>query len=97
MKNRKYSWSNRRVGVGHIAARLDRFVVSIAFLQQNLLPASFTLPLTILDHKPIGLTLTPPANLGPIPFHFNSIWMQDGKIMDIIKNASNLQFQGFPT
>ena len=97
LKNGKYNWSKKIVGVGHIVERLDRIIVSIVFLQQYLLPASFTLPSAISDQKLINLTLTSPANLGPIPFCFNSIWLQDGKIIDIIKNTWNLQGQGSPS
>ena len=32
LRNEKYTWSNRRTGIGHIATRLDKFLVSSTFL-----------------------------------------------------------------
>ena len=32
LRNKKYTWSNIRVRIGHIVARLDRFLVSSSFL-----------------------------------------------------------------
>ena len=39
-KNGKYTWSNKRVGPEHIAARLDRFLVSTTFIQKDFLPST---------------------------------------------------------
>ena len=33
-KNDTFTWSNRRIGPGHIASRLDRFLVSTHLLNQ---------------------------------------------------------------
>ena len=68
LKNGKYTWSNRRLGVGYIASRLDRFMVSTSFLQKDLILASFALPSTSSDHKLISLVLSTSANLGPFTF-----------------------------
>ena len=57
LRNEKYTWSNIRARVGHVAVRLDRVLVSSAFLKKYLLLASFTLPLAVSDHKPVALTL----------------------------------------
>ena len=85
LKNGKYTWSNKRARVGHIAERLDIFLVSSLFIQQNILPASFSLPLVVFDLKPIVLTLTQHENLIPIRFCFNLHWLQDGKLIELIK------------
>ena len=58
LKNGKYTWNNRRLGVGYIVARLDRFLVSTSFLQKDLVHVSFALPSVVSDHKTISLTLS---------------------------------------
>ena len=92
----KYTWSNRRVGIKHVAARLDKFLVSSTFLQKDLLSTSLALPSAVSDHKPLALILSPPANLGPIPFKFNPIWLHDVKIMELIQREWNTQHLGSP-
>jgi exonuclease III len=54
----KYTWTNKRVGPGHIAARLDRFLVQSSFLMLGLNLTSAILPHSISDHKPITLDLS---------------------------------------
>ena len=71
LKNEKYTWSNRRTGIGHVVARLDRYMVSSTFLHKDLLPTSLALPSAVLDHKAISLILSPPINIKVIPFRFN--------------------------
>ena len=68
LRNGKYTWSNKRTGIGHAAARLDIFLVSSTFLQKYILPAPLPLLSTVSYHKPIALILSPPVNLGAIPF-----------------------------
>ena len=75
------------MGPGHIAARLDRFFISSYLLQREFLSISLALPSSILDHKPIYLSLYPFENLGPIPFLFNPPWLQDAKFLEIIQKA----------
>jgi exonuclease III len=73
----KYTWSNKRVGPGHIAARLDRFLAQSTFLIMGLNLSSTILPHSVSDHKPITLDLSFETNLGPIPFRFNPKWIQE--------------------
>ena len=70
----KYTWSNRRTGPRHIAARLDRFLVQDSFLLLGLNLTSKILPFGGSDHKPIILEMEMNKNLGPIPFRFNPMW-----------------------
>ena len=70
----KYTWNNKRIGPGHIAARLDRFLVQDSFLLLGLNLSSKILPFGGSDHKPILLEMAIDRNLGPIPFRFNSLW-----------------------
>ena len=52
-KNGIFTWSNKRIGPGHIAARLDHFLVSTHLL--NSYPKTKILCSAVLDHKPICL------------------------------------------
>ena len=63
----KFTWTNKRIGPGHIAARLDRFLVHSSFLSLGLHASSKILPNCVSDHKPILLDLSSEENLGPIP------------------------------
>ena len=71
----KFTWTNKRLGPGHIAARLDRFLVHSSFLSLGLHASSKILPNCVSDHKPILLDLTVEENLGPIPFRFSPLWI----------------------
>ena len=53
----KYTWNNRRTGPGHIAARLDRFLIQDSFLLLGLNLSSKILPFGVSDHKPILLEM----------------------------------------
>ena len=64
----KFTWSNKRVGPGHISARLDQFLVHSSFLILGLHASSEILQACISNHKPISLTLSTGENMGPIPF-----------------------------
>ena len=66
-----FTWTNKRSGLGHVAARLDRFLVHSSFLSLGLLASSKILPHCTSDHKPIFLELALDQDLGPIPFRFS--------------------------
>ena len=84
-KNDTFTWSNKRIGPSHIAARLDRFLVSTHLL--NSYPESKLLCSAISDHKPICLFFHPLEILGPLPFCFNRLWLESEGVEDIITNA----------
>ena len=90
-------WNNRRTGVGYIAARLDRFLVSITFLLRDVNSASFALPSVVSYHKPISLVLASSVNIGSIPFGFNASWLQEEKTMTIIRDAWRADISGSPS
>ena len=93
----KYTWNNKRLGPGHIAARLDRFLVqqSIHVLGFDL--SSSILPFSASDHKPIALSLSKDQDLGPIPFRFNPAWISSEGFLDIVETAwkSNVRGSAF--
>ena len=64
----KFTWSNKRVGPGHISVRLDRFLVHSSFLTLGLFTSSKILQACTSDHKPISLTLSTGEKMGPILF-----------------------------
>ena len=96
-KNGRFTWSNKRTGPGHIAARLDHFLVNTSFLQKDFLPSSCIISSATFDHKPISLSFTNPSNLGPIPFRFNPLWLNNAKNLDLIRTTWNYSFFGSPS
>lgn len=73
----KYSWSNKRIGPGHIAARLDRFFIQSSYLLLGLEPRIHILANSISYHKPIKLVLLAHLDMGPTPFRFSPIWVKE--------------------
>jgi len=92
----KFTWSNKRVGPNHIAARLDRFLVQSSFLTCGLMASSKILPNSTSDHKPIILELSSDENLGRIPFRFSSLWLQQEGFQEMVSEAWNRPVQGSP-
>eukprot|EP00253_Pinus_taeda_P003178 PITA_03178 len=83
----KYTWTNKRVGLGHIAARLDKFLVQSYFLLHGLESRMHILPCCVSDHLPIKLELLAHLDQGSIPFKFNSHWITK----EILDKEANLQ------
>jgi len=63
-----YTWNSRRAGLGHIAARLDRFLISNSFLSHPDKACSLIVLCAISHHRPIFLLFEPQKNWEPIPF-----------------------------
>jgi hypothetical protein len=82
-----YTWTNKRVGPGHIVARLDRFLIQSSFLTLRLTASSEILLHSTSDHKTISLELRKEQGQGPIPFIFNPAWIQD---KDFLLKVSNV-------
>eukprot|EP00253_Pinus_taeda_P001787 PITA_01787 len=92
----KFTWSNKRVGPNHIAARLDRFLVQTSFLTCGLTASSKIFPNSTSDHKPIILELSTEENLGPIPFRFSSLWLQHEGFQEMVSEVWKRPVQGSP-
>ena len=92
----KFTWSNKRVGPGHIAARLDRFLVHSSFLTLGLFANSEILQACTSDHKPISLTLTPGEKLGPIPFRFSPLWVTMDGFFELVTETWKKTVSGSP-
>eukprot|EP00253_Pinus_taeda_P035876 PITA_35876 len=87
----KFTWSNKRIGPSHIAARLDRFLVQSSFLICGLMATSKILSKYTSDHKPILLELSLDGNLGPIPFRFSSLWIHQEGFQEVVSEVWNRQ------
>ena len=74
-KNGVYTWSNKRIVLGHIADRLDRVLVSTHLLRNLPFLESKLLCSAISDHNPLCLFFPLMENLGPLPFRFNHLWL----------------------
>jgi hypothetical protein len=72
----QFTWNNRRVGPGHIVARLDHFIISSSFFSRDEIISSSIIPWDSSDHRPISLSFVKEENMGP--FHLDSILL-DGK------------------
>jgi ribonuclease HI/exonuclease III len=94
--NGKYTWSNKRIGPGHIAARLDRFLVQSSFLLLGLEASMHILPCSVSDHKPIKLEFLAQQNLGPIPFRFSPLWVKEPDFMKKVKESWREPVKGSP-
>jgi hypothetical protein len=67
----KYTWSNNRAGVGHIAARLDHFLIHSPLLSLPDNISSQIIPWDVLITTQFLLLFEKEENMGPIPFRFN--------------------------
>jgi hypothetical protein len=83
----KFTWNNRRGGLNHIAARLDRFFISNDFLFSAFDISSCIVPYAISDHKLISLHFSPPHNFGPFPFRFNPLWLDSPLVSNLVQQA----------
>eukprot|EP00253_Pinus_taeda_P021309 PITA_21309 len=91
-----FTWSNKRIGPSHIAARLDRFLVHSSFLLLGLDACVHILPCSTLDHKPIKLTLRAHVDLGHIPFKFSPLWIKEPKFLQVVKESWSHPVTGSP-
>ena len=82
----KYRWSNKRIGVHHTTARLDRFLIHNPLLFHPLSISSKIVSWGILDLRPIALSLVKVENLGPIPFKFNPLWLDSPDFLPLISS-----------
>lgn len=92
----KYTWSNKRIGPSHIAARMDRFFIQSSFLLLGLEPRLHILSSNTSDHKPILLDLQAHLDLGPIPFRFSPLWTKEPDFMQLVKDYWRQPVNGSP-
>ena len=92
----KYTWNNKRIEPGHIAARLDCFLIQDTFLLLGLNLTSKILQFGGSDHKPILLEMVNDKNLGPIPFKFNPMWANHLEFLRIVTESCSPPVTGYP-
>jgi hypothetical protein len=68
-----FTWSNKRLGLGHIAMHLDRSLIQSDFIVDNIIISLKIIPYIISDHKPIALMIQDSPDYGPLPFRFNPL------------------------
>jgi exonuclease III len=90
----RYTWTNKRIGPGHIAARLDRFLVQSSLLLLGLEAKAEILPHSVSDHKPIRLEIKKDQVRGPIPFRFSPNWINDKGFIDLVTKVWATTVQG---
>eukprot|EP00253_Pinus_taeda_P008466 PITA_08466 len=88
-ENGKYTWSNKRIGPGHIVARLDRCLVQSSFLLVGLESRLHILPCSASNHKPILLEMLGHKDFGPIPFRFNPLWGKEPVFLKLVQDCWN--------
>jgi hypothetical protein len=80
--------------VGHIASRLDCFLIHNPLLLLLLEISSKIIPWGISDHRPIVLTLNKEMNYGPIPFRLNPLWMDSSDFLPLISSTWSTWING---
>ena len=88
-----YTWSNNRVGLDHIFARLDRFLVQSSIMMNKKITTKILRKLSS-DHKPIQLHLEDEDDLGPLPFRFSPLWIERDGFLETVKAAWAKSFSG---
>ncbi|XP_077233647.1 uncharacterized protein LOC143875953 [Tasmannia lanceolata] len=90
-----WTWHNRS-SANRKVAKLDRSLVNELCLHQ--FPRAFTefLPPGISDHCPLSISIHPQENLGPKPFRFMNMWIEDRSLFPIVERAWNFNFKGNP-
>lgn len=95
-KNRRYTWSNRRLGLGNIMECLDRFLINISFLSSFYVRYATVLSSSASDHYPITLTLEFQCPLGPIPFKYSPLWNEIPTVREIVQRMWIQHVEGSP-
>eukprot|EP00253_Pinus_taeda_P004132 PITA_04132 len=95
-KNRRYTWSNRRIGVGNIMERLDKILINVSLLSMFSVGYASVLTCPVSDHFPITLMLENHSNFGPIPFRYSSLWNDIPAVSEIVLSTWSQHVEGSP-
>lgn len=96
-KKGRYTWTKIRTRAAHILARLNRFLVQSTLLMDKRIVSMRILQKLTSDHKPILLQMDEEENLGPIPFCFNPLWIEQEWFMEVIVKALSITVTGSPS
>ncbi|KAF9597474.1 hypothetical protein IFM89_018920 [Coptis chinensis] len=86
-KGYPYTWSNKITAPDNIQKRLDRALVNSEWL--------FLFPEAVLSHKvaigsdhcPLLLNSQPPPHSSPVPFKFQSMWINHQDYKSVVNNS----------
>lgn len=95
-KNRFFTWSSKRLGPGNIMERLDRFIVTVPLISLHSTATSTILDFIDSDHQPVTLDLGSHPNLGPLPFRFNTLWIDSLESRNIVEHTWLQHVEGSP-
>eukprot|EP00253_Pinus_taeda_P033119 PITA_33119 len=93
----KYTWTSNRIGDNHIAAMLDRFLISSSIMMGKRIVINKILPKLTSDHKPVLLCLKEEEDLGPLPFRFSLLWAEREGFFEIVQTAWRIDVSGSPS
>ena len=96
-KKGRFTWTNNRMGLARIYARLDMFLVQISLLDGNVIISTKKIAKLSSDHHPISLLLEEEENLGPIPFRFNPLWIEKEGFCETVSQAWSQFIEGSPS
>lgn len=92
-----FTWNNKR-SIGHnIQERLDRGITNIPWCTMFPNASIKHLNAHISDRKPLLLHLLPLQPPHPCPFHFESMWIREPTVRDVVDAAWKQYRQGSPT
>lgn len=95
-KNRCFTWSNKILGPGNIMERLDHFIVVVLLISLHSTATSTIIDCIASDHQPITLDLGSHPNLGPLPFRFNTLWIDSLEARNILEHTWRQHVKGSP-
>jgi len=81
------TWDKGRSGEAYIAKRLDRFIIHENLLETCGIPSSHTLPVFILDHRPISLQWMDQNPRKRYPFKFSRYWLEDESFISMVRDV----------
>ena len=89
-----YTWSNRRLGDGHIQICLDRVLISQESLSSFGDSSLSALPKIGSDHNPLVWEVQKEVRLFKSPFRFELMWLSQEDLQDKIKFWGSKSFEG---
>ncbi|XP_077252531.1 uncharacterized protein LOC143891921 [Tasmannia lanceolata] len=90
------SWNNRASYSELKYARLDRALVNDFWIQDHPLSFAEYKPPGVSDHSPIIVSLKEYTSLGPKPFRFLDMWLDDPSLYAVVERAWSTKIKGNP-
>jgi hypothetical protein len=90
----KLTWKNWSLRPDHITTRLEIFIVQSNLILHEYFIKTQIIPLRISDQKPISLQIQESPNYGPLPFHYNFLWLQQSEVVNTIFEARRVWITG---